>query len=71
MIVRALGHNVKVGYHIVLVDRRLRPAKTLTPKVRQRLVERIRDEPPARGEVQVLLRKLRKRARLETTLTFD
>ena len=61
----------RVGYHVVLVEERFPPAKQLTPRVRDRLGKRLRSEPPGQLEVELLLRKLRTRARINSRLTFD
>lgn len=61
----------RVGYHVVLVEERFPPAKQLTPRVRAQLAKRLRSEPPGQLEVELLLRKLRTRARINSRLTFD
>lgn len=61
----------RVGFHIVLVEKRLPPSKPFDAKVRRKLTERLQEEAPGQHEVEVLLRKLRARARIERALVFD
>lgn len=59
------------GYHLVLVEERLPPEKPFDQHTRRELIERLEREPPAREEIDALVRKLRSRARIETALVFD
>lgn len=59
------------GYHLVLVEERLPPEKPFDERTRRALIERLEREPPAREEIDALVRKLRSRARIETALVFD
>jgi len=59
------------GYHLVLVEERLPPEKPFDQRTRRALIERLEREPPAREEIDALVRKLRSRARIETALVFD
>lgn len=61
----------RAGYHLVLVEERLPPEKPFDERTRSALIERLHSEPPAREEIDVLVRKLRSRARIETALVFD
>lgn len=61
----------RAGYHLVLVEERLPPEKPFDERTRSVLIERLHSEPPAREEIDVLVRKLRSRARIETALVFD
>lgn len=59
------------GYHLVLVEERLPPEKPFDQRTRRELIKKLEGEPPAREEIDVLVRKLRSRARIETALVFD
>lgn len=61
----------RVGYHLVLVEERLPPERPFDERTRSDLIERLQSEPPAREEIDALVRKLRTRARIETALVFD
>lgn len=59
------------GYHLVLVEERLPPEKPFDERTRRALIEKLEREPPAREEIDALVRKLRSRAKIETALVFD
>jgi parvulin-like peptidyl-prolyl isomerase len=61
----------RAGFHLVLVDKHLPPTKSFDEPTRRSLITRLEQEPPAREEVDLLVSKLRSRARIETALVFD
>ena len=61
----------RLGYHLLLVDRRDPPVRPFDAQLRRELSERLRREPPSEEEVGALLTSLRSRARIETSLEFD
>lgn len=60
-----------LGVHVVRVDKRLPPERPFDAAVRRELIARLEKEPPSEGEVKVLLERLRSRARIETSLSFE
>lgn len=59
------------GYHVVRVDKRLPPERPFDAELRRELIARLEQEPPSDEELEVLMDRLRSRARIETSLTFE
>ncbi|MGE0712041.1 MAG: peptidylprolyl isomerase [Planctomycetota bacterium] len=61
----------RAGFHLVLVDEKLPPAKPFDERTKSAIVARLEGEAPQREEVDALVLKLRSRAKIETALVFD
>lgn len=59
------------GFHVVLVEERTPPARPFDEATRRELIARLSKEPPADSEMEALVARLRARAHVTRTLTFD
>ncbi len=59
------------GFHVVLVDERTPPTRPFDEAMRRELIGRLSKEPPADAEMEALVARLRARAHVTRTLTFD
>lgn len=59
------------GFHVVMVDERTPPARPFDEATRRELIGRLSKEPPADAEMEALVARLRARAHVTRTLTFD
>jgi peptidyl-prolyl cis-trans isomerase C len=60
-----------LGFHVLLVDHRTPPARPFDEALKRELMGRLSKEPPADAELEALLARLRARAHVTRTLTFD
>jgi peptidyl-prolyl cis-trans isomerase C len=59
------------GYHVILVEKRTPAARPFDDAVRQELAGRLSNEPPTDAELEGLIQRLRSRALIARSLTFD
>ncbi|MCO5171320.1 MAG: peptidylprolyl isomerase [Planctomycetes bacterium] len=60
-----------LGFHVVLVEDRTPPARPFDEAVKRELANRLSKQPPSDAEMEALVGRLRARAHVVRTLTFD